>query len=125
MSFESNAYTGICKYRDVDFVFVFYSNELRLIPPMDKKEIIQWEWLMTPLAKGAYTMGDSLTMDEPYLIGRCNETGTDLIFITKQGGHISSRNSVLFVPIVAYIKCKYMRDSIARMSYHYSYIYSL
>lgn len=56
---------------------------------------------MTPIGKGVYTMGEPLTMDEPYLIGHCNETGTDFIFITKQGGHIGSQNSVLFVPIVA------------------------
>ena len=33
------------------------------------------------------------------------------IFITKHGGHISSQNSVLFVPIVAYIKIKIKADS--------------
>ena len=117
MAFESHTYTGSCTYRDINFTFVFDGKELRLIPPADKKKTIRQEWIMTPLAKGVYTMGDPLTMDEPYLTGHCNETGTDFIFITKQGGHISSQNSVLFVPIVAYIKCKYSRDTIARMSF--------
>ena len=117
MAFESHTYTGSCTYRDINFTFVFDGKELRLIPPADKKKTIRQEWIMTPLAKGVYTMGDPLTMDEPYLTGHCNETGTDFIFITKQGGHISSQNSVLFVPIVAHIKCKYSRDTIARMSF--------
>jgi len=117
MAFESHTYTGICKYRGIDFTFVFDGDELRLIPPVDKKETIRMDWIMTPLAKGVYTMGDPLTMDEPYLTGHCNETGNDFIFITKQGGHIGSQNSVLFVPIVAYLRCKYKRDRIARMSF--------
>ena len=117
MAFESHTYSGVCTYRDIDFTFVFDGDELRLIPPVDKKETIRMEWIMTPLAKGVYTMGDPLTMDEPYLIGHCNETGNDFIFITKQGGHIGSQNSVLFVPIVAYLRCKYKRDRIARMSF--------
>jgi len=117
VAFESNIYSGVCKYREIDFTFVFDGDELRLIPPADKRQAIRMDWLMKPLAKGVYTIGDPLTMDEPYLIGHCNETGTDFIFITKQGGHIGSQNSVLFVPIVAYIRCRYARDGIARMSF--------
>ena len=117
MAFESNTYSGICKYKDIDFTFIFSGEELRLVPPADKREIIQTDWVLTPLAKGVYTRGDPLTMDEPYLTGKCNETGTTFIFITKQGGHVGSQNSVLFVPIVAYIRCRHGRDSIARMSF--------
>ena len=117
MAFDSQTYSGMCSYRDIDFTFVFYDDELRLIPPADKRETIRMDWIMTPIGKGVYTMGEPLTMDEPYLIGHCNETGTDFIFITKQGGHIGSQNSVLFVPIVAYIRCRYKRDNIARMSF--------
>jgi hypothetical protein len=117
VAFESCTYSGICTYRDIDFTFVFDGEELRLIPPPDKRKTIRMEWIMTPLAKGVYTMGEPLTIDEPYLTGHCNETGTEFVFITKQGGHIGSQNSVLFVPIVAYIRCRYKRDSIARMSF--------
>lgn len=117
MAFESHTYSGTCKYRDIDFTFVFDGEELRLIPPADKKKTIRQEWLLAPLAKGVYTVGDPLTIDEPYLTGHCNETGTNFIFITRQGGHIGSQNAVLFVPIVAYIRCKYTRDTIARMSF--------
>ncbi len=117
MAFEANTYSGMCKYKDINFTFVFDGEELRLIPPADKKQTIRMDWLMTPLAKGVYTLGNPLTMDEPYLTGLCNETGSTFIFITKQGGHISSQNSVLFIPIVAYIRCKYDRESIARLSF--------
>ena len=67
MAFESNTYSGICKYKDIDFTFIFSGEELRLVPPADKREIIQMDWVLTPLAKGVYTRGDPLTMDEPYL----------------------------------------------------------
>ncbi len=117
MAYESSIYSGMCKYKDIDFSFVFDGEELRLIPPSDKQETIQRDWLLTPLAKGVYTIGDPLIMEEPYLSGQCNETGTPLIFITKQGGHIRNQNSVLFIPILAYIRYKYKRDSIARMSF--------
>ena len=117
MAFESYTYSGVCKYRGIDFTFVFDGDELRLIPPIDKKANIQQKWILKPLAKSVYTKGDPLTIDEPYLIGHCNETGTDFIFITKQGRYINRQNSVLFVPIIAYIRCKYRRDSIARMSF--------
>lgn len=117
MAFESNTYSGMCTYRDIDFTFVFNGDELRLIPPADKTTTIQMDWLMKPLTKGMYTLGDPLTMDEPYLTGHCNETGTDFIFITEQGGHIGSLNAVLIIPIVAYITCRYAQDNIARMSF--------
>ena len=113
MAVESNTYSGICKYKDIDFTFIFSGEELRLVRPADNREIIQMDWVLTPLAKGVYTRGDPLTMDEPYLTGKCNETGTTFVFITKQGGHVGSQNSVLFVPIVAYIRCRYGRGSIA------------
>ena len=75
MALESNTYSGICKYKDIDFTFIFSGEELRLVPPADKREIIQTNWVLTPLAKGVYTRGNPLTMDEPYLTGKCNETG--------------------------------------------------
>ena len=52
VAFESCTYSGICTYRDIDFTFVFDGEELRLIPPPDKRKTIRMEWIMTPLAKG-------------------------------------------------------------------------
>ena len=117
MASELKIFSGKCMYRGIDFTFIFDCKELRLIPPEDKRDTIRMEWIMARVAKGVYTIGNPLTMDDPYLTGHCNETNTDFIFITRQGDYISSQNSVLFVPIVAYINCKYTRDSIARMSF--------
>lgn len=39
MAFESQTYSGVCKYRGIDFTFVFDGDELRLVPPADKKRI--------------------------------------------------------------------------------------
>lgn len=117
MTEEPNIYSGICKYKDINFTFIFDGEKLYLIPPSDKEDLVWGEWIFSPLTNGAYTIRKPLTIDEPYLTGKCNETGTRLIFITRKGGHIGSQNHVLFVPIIAYIRCKYDRDSIARMSF--------
>ena len=44
---ELTTYTGKLQYRDVDFSFVFDGQELRLIPPDNKKREIELDWLMT------------------------------------------------------------------------------
>lgn len=117
MADDLSIYTGQLKYKDIDFTFVFNGVELRLVPPEDKKREVRMEWLMKPLEKGLYTMGEPLYMEEPYLIGRCNETAKTMIFLTKQGSYISHNNEVLFVQISAYIICKYDRSTIDRMSF--------
>ena len=78
MAFESNTYSGTCEYKNIDFTFIFSGEELRLVPPLDKRDTILTNWILTPLEKGVYTRGNPLTMDEPYLTGKCNETGTKL-----------------------------------------------
>lgn len=79
MAIELTTYTGKLQYRNVNFSFVFDGQELRLIAPDDKKREIEMEWLMTPIGKGVYTSGNSLKMDEPFLIGQCNENGKKMI----------------------------------------------
>ena len=117
MAVELTTYTGKIQYRNVNFTFMFDGQELRLIPPDDKKHEIEMEWLMTPIGNGAYTFGNSLKMDEPFLIGRCNENGNKMVFLTQMGGSIGSYNSVLLVKVVAYIVCKYDRELIDRISF--------
>lgn len=117
MACEFNMYSGTCKYKDINFTFIFNGEELQLVPPPDKRETILTKWLLTAIAPGAYTVRTPLTVDEPYLIGTCNETDSTFIFITKQRGHIRSQNFVLFVPLIAYIECRYNPVSIARMSF--------
>lgn len=117
MAIECNICTGNLKYRDVNFSFMFDGKELRLIPPEDKRHEIEMDWIMTPLGNGIYTMGNNPKMNEPYLTGKCNENGHVLIFITQQGANIGSSNSVLLVKIIAYIDCKYERETIDRVSF--------
>ena len=67
---------------------------------------------MKRLASGTYTIGEPITMDNPYLTGILNETGQTIIFMMEQGDIIGFRNSVLFVEVKAFIlfstKCKLM-----------------
>lgn len=114
---ELTTYTGKLQYRDVDFSFVFDGQELRLIPPDNKKREIELDWLMTNIGNGVYTYGNPLKMDKPFLIGKCNENGKKIIFLTQPEGNISSYNSVLLVEVVAYIICKYDREMFDRLSF--------
>lgn len=117
MANENSFYTGKLIYKGIEFSFVFDEKELRLIPPQDKKQEIKYEWLMTPIAKGVYTQCVSLIMENSYLIGQCNENGHKIIFLTRKGSSIGSRNAVLIVSIYAYIDCTLNRDSIDRISF--------
>lgn len=117
LAVELTTYTGKIQYRNVNFTFMFDGQELRLIPPDDKKNEIEMKWLMTPIGNGTYTFENSLRMDEPFLIGRCNENGNKMVFLTQMGGTIDSYNSVLLVKVVAYIVCKNDRELIDRISF--------
>ena len=72
---ELDLYTGKLTYRDIEFTYVFDKEELRLIPPSEKQNEVRYTILMKKIGNGpAYTMA-SPTMDEPYLVGKCNESG--------------------------------------------------
>lgn len=114
---DLDLYTGELQYQGIEFSFVFDGNELRLIPPKDKRHYIETEWLMTSLANGVYIPGKTLLMEETYLLGKCNENGNTLIFLPKQSSEIGYYNSVLFVEILAYINCKLERDFIDRITF--------
>ncbi len=117
MTDDLNTYTGVLVYRDIEFTFVFDGEDLRLIPPAEKHTTIRREWLMTPLGNGAYSIGDLPTIKEPTLKGYCNETGRKLIFYTRVGTSISSYNSILFIPIVAYIVCQTDEKDIDKITF--------
>ena len=99
---DLNVYSGKLNYKDIYFDFVYDKQELRLIPPTDKKREIR-NWKMKELSPGVFTMGDPLIMDCPYLEGTINETAQKVIFITRQGSSIGSYNSVLIIEVVAVI----------------------
>ena len=99
---DLNVYSGKLTYKDICFDFVYDKQELRLIPPTDKKREI-WNWKMKELSPGVFTMGDPLTLDSPYIEGTINETAQKVIFITRQGSSIGCYNSVLIIEVVAVI----------------------
>ena len=99
---DLNIYSGKLTYKDICFDFVYDKQELRLIPPTDKKREI-WNWKMKELSPGVFTMGEPLTIDSQYLEGTINETTQNVIFITRQGSSIGSYNFVLIIEIAAVI----------------------
>mgnify|MGYP006990130796 CR=1 FL=1 len=116
-------YTGQLAYKEVDFTFVFDGKGLRLIPPKDKRDAVNEDWLRTPLANGAYTLNTPV-MEEDYLCGICNETNQKIIFLvrrgdylTPHGNHLLGGNYVLVTNVFAYILCKYDRKLIDRISF--------
>ena len=80
---EVDIYTGVLEYKGINFSFVFDKQELRLIPPKDKKKKIEHEWFMHKIGEGVYAGGDHPQMEQPFLVGTCNEDGNKMIFITQ------------------------------------------
>lgn len=111
-----NTYTGTLKFKDVDFVFVFDGSELVLIPPKERKHDIMWGWLKEEISPGVYTSGDPLTVDVPFLDGSCNETGKRLIFLTREGSIVGSRNSTLYINVAGYLECSLNTNGFCRMT---------
>ena len=112
---ELNLYTGTLRYKDIDFTFTFDKVELRLIPPEDKRHIVEWEWKMKPIKNGVYTFSDPMPVEESYLIGICNETKHKIIFVPQKGSKLFLYNSIVGIELVAYVICKYDREMIDRM----------
>ena len=74
MSIDLETYTGTLFYKEIEFSFVFYKEELRLIPPCEKQHKVHM-WFMNPIENGVYTYGDPVYIEDEYLVGRCNENG--------------------------------------------------
>lgn len=117
MAEEVTFYTGTLRYRDIDFTFAFDKKDLRMIPPKEKAREIEWEWGWKHLENGAYTWGDPMPVGEAFLIGECNETRHRIVFLPKQGATLAICNSMISIPLTAYIICKYDRDLIDRVSF--------
>lgn len=109
-------YTGQLTYKEINFTFAFDGTELRLIPPQEKRDKIENEWMRTSIEKGMYILNIPI-LEERYLFGMCNETGQKIIFLTKKGSYIGGRSSSLTVEVIAYIMYKYDRPSIDRISF--------
>lgn len=113
---DLGTYTGKILYREIEFSFSFDKEELRLIPPAEKRHEVEM-WFMRELPGGeAYTMGNPVYIENDTLEGKCNETGQTIIFITAKR-QVGRYNSVLLVPIDAYVIKKYDRQLISRMTF--------
>ena len=117
MAAKFDLYTGTLKYRDIDFMFAFDEEELRLVPPNDKRHVVDWDWKMKETTPGSYVFADPILVEEPYLIGKCNETNHNIIFIPKTGSTLGLYNSVVRISLAAYVICKYDRDNVDRISF--------
>ena len=114
---ELEFYTGTLTYMGIAFSFTFDKVELRLIPPTDRQREVRFTLLLKKFGDGpAYTSAFPV-MEEPYLIGKCNETGQTIIFLTRQGTHIGSYNEVLSIKTIAYILCKVDEHPISKMAF--------
>ena len=114
---ELEFYTGTLIYKEIAFTFAFDKNELRLIPPEEKAHEIEWEWAKKSMGEGVYTSGDPMPVNADYLIGECNETRQRIVFLPARGAILNFRNSVLKIPLIAYIICKYSRDLVDKVSF--------
>lgn len=109
-----NLATGMICFKGINFTFVFDREELRLIPPNDKKSEVE-KWFMKELAPGVYTMGDPVYVEDEYLIGRCNE-GIEIVLFPNSH-NVGRINGVLRIGIGAYIWKRIRSSVINRISF--------
>ena len=102
---NNKMYTGVTRYKNVDFSFVFNGEDLRLIPSTENVRKVETEWLMTSFAKGVFIPNTDLKMEDSFLIGICNENGKRMVFFTQQNANIGSSNLVLIVKLIGYLEC--------------------
>lgn len=114
---DTRIYTGVTKYKDIDFTFVFNGENLRLIPTTENVRKVETEWLMTPIAKGTFIPNTDLKMEDSFLIGRCHENGKRIVFFTQKNANISSNNSVLIVQLIGYLECSTGKEKFGKISF--------
>ena len=123
MKDQDTLYTGQLTYKEIEFTFVFDRKELWLIPPKDKKQEIEEQWLGTQIAPGLYTPNIPV-MEDSHLSGICNESGRKIVLLTKRGSYIATHGNhllgysfVLSIKVIAYVVFKYDRSTIDRISF--------
>lgn len=114
---ELSVYTGKTTFKGIDFTFVFDGEELRLIPPKEKENEIIWQWGHRKIEEGAYVPSAPVTVEEESLIGECNETKSRIVFIPRRGSAVGKINAIVLIPLVAYVICRYNRETIDRVSF--------
>jgi len=116
MSSNEQIITGSLNYKEIDFTFVLYKNELKLIPPMDKREEIEWNWSKKEIKKGVFTFGDPIRIEEKYIEGFISESNQKIILFPTQGSILAFRNSTIIIEIESYIICKYDRETFNKIT---------
>lgn len=114
---DTRIYTGVTKYKDIDFTFVFNGENLRLIPTTENVRKVETEWRMTPIAKGTFIPNTDLKMEDSFLIGRCHENGKRIVFFTQKNAIISSNNLVLIVQLIGYLECSTGKEKFGKISF--------
>ena len=114
---DAGIYTGVTKYKNIEFTFVFNGEDLRLIPTTENVRKIETEWLMTPITKGTFIPNTDLKMEDSFLIGRCHESGKRVVFFTQKNANISSNNLVLIVQLIGYLECGTGKEQFGRISF--------
>ena len=120
---DTDIYTGTLSFKNIDFTFVFDKQELRLIPPQDKKREIEL-WFLSPLGNGIYTQGDSIYLEEPLCSAKCNECH-QIVFLPYYHKSIRRINSVVVIDIQAYIIYKIKGNGIKKLSFECTEINSI
>lgn len=110
---DFETYTGILKYKEIEFTFVFDKKKLKLIPSNDNKKEVEY-WFMKEIGPGTYTLGEPFYIKE-VLLGISNETGRKIVFIPS-GREVGRINSTLIVDIEYYIINKFDRERIDRIA---------
>lgn len=112
---ELDIYSGELIYKGINFSFIFDGEQLRLIPPKDRKQEIEM-WFIRPIGKGTYIDGDPLHIEDKYLVGTCNENYRKMLFFPKHK-RIGRINLVLIIDIDAFVLYKFERETIDRIGF--------
>ena len=87
--FNDEIYTGTLQYQGDEYGFVFSNTKLRLIPVSEEKRASMWTFGMKEIQKGTYVWDEPPRMEEDILVGKCNESGKQIIFLPKKGEYLS------------------------------------
>ena len=110
-------YTGNLMYKDIYFTFIYYDGVLKLVPQQGQEYLLERELYGDNFVSGILRTYPLYRMEDPFLIGTCNETRQQMVFVTRLGARVSSINAVLHIKIAAYINYRLQRDRIDRMCF--------
>ena len=112
---ETDVYTGTLSLKNIDFTFVFDKQELRLIPPQEKKREVDL-WFLKALGGGVYTIGDPIYVETPLVSTECNEC-YQIVFLPSYHRSVGHINSVVVIDVQAYIILNSKGNGIKKISF--------